>query len=83
MSATAPVSNKGGHRGGRRMSGGNSTTAGGPGKKESQIKEARSTNKAHMKAFRAGSQDARQASGDRGPTGSVSRHTQTTRRRGN
>lgn len=69
-----PQSLSQGHRGGRRTSVGNSSNAGGPGAKERFLSDARSANKAHVKAFRSGSQDARDAKGP------VSRHPNLARR---
>jgi hypothetical protein len=67
-----PISS--GHKGGRRVKPGNTTSAGGPGRKEHALTDARSTSLKHKHSFRTGSQDARDGAieAGKGPTGAVS-----------
>lgn len=64
----AGPSNRAGYKGGRRVSAGSTTTAGGPGAKESDLKSARSAGLSHKHAFRSGSQDARDTNGPVSPS---------------
>jgi hypothetical protein len=68
-----------GHKGGRRVSGGSNVTGT---RKETHLTEARQSNKAHVKKFRAGSQDARMDGDMTGPLSPSSLQVKT-RRRGN
>ncbi len=78
MSKKEPQAVSQGHKGGRRVSG-SSGVVGTP--KHAQLAAARDTNKAHVKKFRSGSQDAR--TGDMtGPLSPSSLQVKT-RRRGN
>jgi hypothetical protein len=79
MSKKEPQAVSQGHKSGRRVSGG-SGVVGTP--KHAQLAAARDSNKAHVKKFRSGSQDARMGGDLVGPLSPSSLQVKT-RRRGN